>query len=174
MTRSTLRCATNDAGANPFRAIEGDEPGGRHHVAEPARPVRGEERGEGRERDGHRGDGDRHVESQLGPAVGVLVELESERGTREDEDGHRDEHDARDHVPPASPCDRAFQPDDDPARESSGGDQLEVAAPGVVAVRHPGGRHGVESTEQVGDLESDEEADHEIDPDEHDERLGGA
>ena len=159
MTRSRFRSATNAAGREQVERDERRQTDDRHRVAEPARAVSREEdrqRGEGRR---HRRDRDRDVQAQLGPAVGILVEREPQHGGREDDHRQGDQRERRDKVDRRPATDLVLEEDEDAAGEGGGRDELEVAAPGVVAVRHPGGRERVQAPEQVRELETDEQRD---------------
>ena len=70
----------------------------------------------------HRERRDRHqdVQPQLGPAVGILVEAQPERGGHEHDRGQPDEREERREVRPAPPRDGRLEGDDDaPARQAA-------------------------------------------------------
>ena len=119
-------------------------------------------------------DRDEDVQPKLGPAVGVLVEPEPDRGGDEDDPGQAQQREHPDQIRAAPPDDTGLEGDDDCPGEASRGDELEEATPGVVAIGQPGGDQRVEPAEQVGDLEPDEEPDDQVDDREHDQCLGGA
>ncbi len=119
-----------------------------------------------------RSDRDEDVQPKLGPAVGVLVEPESDRGRDEDDPGQSQQREHAGQVGAASSDDAGLEGDDDGPGETGRGNQLEEAAPRVVAVGHPGGDQRIEAAEQVGDLEADEEPHDQVDDREHDQRLG--
>ena len=158
MTRSTLRAATNAAGATRLSADQRHDPDHRQSVPQPLHPAGERERGH--QREGRREGDDRgeDVEPELGPAVGVLVEAQPERCRDEDDRGQREEAEQRREVRPAPASDGRLQDDRDGARETGRGNEFEEAASRVVAVGHPGGDERVLAAEQVGDLEPDEEA----------------
>ncbi len=110
------------------------------------------------------------VQAQLRPAVGILVEAQTQR-RRHEHDAVRPMRRAGAEVRRGSTGDGGLERDDDGAGETRRRDELEVAAPGVVAVGHPGGDEGVQPTEQVGDLQADEQRRPRDPRDEHDEGL---
>ena len=109
----------------------------RHRVAEPARPVRREDRTASAARvDGHRHDRHGHVQPQLRPAVRVLVEPQAQRRTGQHDDGQADQRDGqRRRTPRGRADDGISRADEEAAGQAGGRDELEVAAPGVVGCR---------------------------------------
>ena len=112
----------------------------------------------------HREGRDRHqdVQAELRPAVGILVEAEPERGRHEHDRGQPDQCEERREIRPGPTGDRGLEGDDDAARQAGRRDELEESAPGVVAVGHAGCDERALATEQVGDLEDDEQADDQV------------
>jgi len=108
-------------------------------------------------------DGRVDVEAELGPAVGVLVQLEAQSRRGEDDESQAGQGDRRGEIGARAAGDHGLETGDQAPRQEGDRDQLEEAAPCVLAVGHARRGEGVAPTEQVRELEAHEDREQQVD-----------
>ena len=96
------------------------------------------------------------------------------RGGTDHHERREDEREGGEDVGTAAPRDDELDPEDEPAHDEPGGDQLEEAPTGVLAVRESGRVQRVQPAEEVGDLQADKKEEQRVDHHEHRRRGGRA